>query len=87
MNDTELRLTDPDQLLAEEEHWVCCHDESRTFCGLRTPEPCDGIADDVSCPACRATSVIDELMGGRYCPMGGVCTHALNLCACPPDPE
>jgi hypothetical protein len=79
------QLADPDLLLQDEEHFVCCHDETKTYCGAPTSEPMTGWADEVSCPACRAISILDEAMGGLFCPLSIPCTHALYQCSCPPE--
>lgn len=76
---------DVDSVLGQIEHFVCCHDTTKTYCGLTMPADCQGWTDKVDCAACMAIDAMDQ--DAMFCPVEGVCSHALDLCPCPYDED
>lgn len=80
---------DVETYLQNVEHFVCCHDLTKTYCGISIPASDDGWSDTVECPVCMAVDALDALQHGdtgkTFCPVDGVCSHAEGNCHCPPD--
>jgi len=90
MNDIKTAPIDAEAILATAEHFVCCHDSTKTFCGLITDTPLEGWADEVDCAACMVIHALEEntpIGEKTFCPVTGYCTHEAGECDCPYDDE
>lgn len=84
MNDIKTAPIDVDAIFVTVEHFVCCHDSTKTYCGLTTDQPFTGWDDEVDCAACMAVNTMTD---ATFCPIGAYCTHEAAECDCPYDDE
>jgi len=84
MSDVKVKPIDADAILATVEHFVCCHDTTKTYCGLTIPADTAGWTNKVDCAACMA---VDAMTDATFCPVGAYCTHEAAECDCPYDDE
>jgi hypothetical protein len=86
MTNVETQTIDVDAILEKAEHFVCCHDVTKTFCGLTIDDDFNGWVETVECAACMAiVTGLDE--NNVFCPIGTYCAHVIGDCDCPLDED